>query len=338
MRRFSILLCSFCLLVLISGSTWAQQGEPTEKATTNFKPVEFSNLSDKQVTAPGTIDGLDPEQVLFTVPKDLLGPPNPRNSFFDYGGTGEVDALANEHDYLFNYLIANRKALLVSFQGDPIPTALATQYSVFLETPGGAHMTLWSQQDFESPVVGLNDVDGLELYQTDDTDDANCYSLVGDAGSGTSVYKANGVPFVPQSDIVAAVQALGFNGSASMVDLDALMVQEAWPPNDVWGPGDTILFSIKAAANWDGGELVVLPFNGKPGSASFLNHGGHLWNTGFAVATNFHVNTEEVDAIEVINEYMVPTLTNWGLLVLLALLILSGIIVIRQRRRGVVRA
>jgi hypothetical protein len=34
----------------------------------------------------------------------------------------------------------------------------------------------------------------------------------------------------------------------------------------------------------------------------------------------------------------VPALTNWGLIILLALLILSGIIVIRQRRRGVVRA
>jgi hypothetical protein len=33
-----------------------------------------------------------------------------------------------------------------------------------------------------------------------------------------------------------------------------------------------------------------------------------------------------------------PALTNWGLIILLALLILSGIIVIRQRRRGVVRA
>jgi len=32
-----------------------------------------------------------------------------------------------------------------------------------------------------------------------------------------------------------------------------------------------------------------------------------------------------------------PSLTNWGLLVLLALLILSGVIVIRQRRRGVAR-
>ena len=34
----------------------------------------------------------------------------------------------------------------------------------------------------------------------------------------------------------------------------------------------------------------------------------------------------------------IPTLTNWGLLVLLVLLVISGIIVIRHRRRGVARA
>ncbi len=34
----------------------------------------------------------------------------------------------------------------------------------------------------------------------------------------------------------------------------------------------------------------------------------------------------------------IPALTNWGMLILLVLLILSGIIVIRHRRRGVVRA
>jgi len=34
----------------------------------------------------------------------------------------------------------------------------------------------------------------------------------------------------------------------------------------------------------------------------------------------------------------VPSLTSWGLLVLLVLLVISGIIVIRQRRRGAVRA
>jgi len=36
--------------------------------------------------------------------------------------------------------------------------------------------------------------------------------------------------------------------------------------------------------------------------------------------------------------YPAPSLTNWGLAILLALLVLSGIIVIRQRRKGVARA
>ncbi|HWR83310.1 MAG TPA: hypothetical protein VN285_08405 [Candidatus Deferrimicrobium sp.] len=36
--------------------------------------------------------------------------------------------------------------------------------------------------------------------------------------------------------------------------------------------------------------------------------------------------------------WRLPALTNWGLIILLALLILSAIIVIRNRRKGVARA
>ena len=32
--------------------------------------------------------------------------------------------------------------------------------------------------------------------------------------------------------------------------------------------------------------------------ASFLNHGGHLWDTAFPVANTFGLNSENVNAIE----------------------------------------
>ena len=88
---------------------------------------------------------------------------------------------------------------------------------------------------------------------------------------------------------------------------------------------------------------------GNPAGAAFLKHGDNThhgdgtnkWNTAFDIQTAFGVDTEEVDAIETAQFHRhrdIPALTNYGLLVLLVLLVISGIIVIRHRRRGTVRA
>ncbi|GAG43460.1 unnamed protein product, partial [marine sediment metagenome] len=127
--------------------------------------------------------------------------------------------------------------------------------------------------------------------------DANMYSLATEPGAN-SVYfypfGGPGVPYVPQATIHAAVASLGFTGAVGQVELDALMVSDRGA-GSVWGSGDMIIFSIQAAANFDGGEIIVLPFGGP---AAFLAHGGHLWNTAFNVGAAFGVTTEEIDGLE----------------------------------------
>jgi len=85
---------------------------------------------------------------------------------------------------------------------------------------------------------------------------------------------------------------------------------------------------------------VVLPFAGPP---SFLLHGGNLWDTAFDVALAFSLNppTQEVDAIEAYPQQprpQTPALTEWGLIILVALLIASTIFVMLRRRKAAVPA
>jgi hypothetical protein len=188
-------------------------------------------------------------------------------------------------------------------------------------------------------------LDALETYGPED--DANIASFVDDAESDTSVweYDITKTPpykgWIEHDKIVAAVNALGPTVvNESNIELDALMACQ---------DQDTIIFSIVATFDedgdtlWHGGELIVMDVN-DPEGADWLNHGGHDWDHDFLPDTAFAgVNTNEVDAIEAWDGHLpgnpgVPTLTNWGLIVLLALLILSGIYVIYQRRKGVARA
>ena len=82
-------------------------------------PVEYSNLPDEDFAGFPS-----PGQVLFTTPPPD-GPGLPSNTTL-FGGPGcppielmEVDALANEYDFLFDEVVGNTAALLVSFEGDP---------------------------------------------------------------------------------------------------------------------------------------------------------------------------------------------------------------------------
>jgi hypothetical protein len=356
----------FLLLVIIAvvgiaavlnyGKVWAQADveipEPFNPTKSEIW-VEFSNYLDRQaVPGGGAINGLDPLQVLLTTPFDPIGPPNPKDDdALDFGGTGEVDALANIRDLLFGRLIANKADLLVSFLGDPNynnPPTNIPKVAVYIEYAAGNN-PLWTQVSLNNPNTPppqLEDLDGLQLWGFEGY--ANMYSLQGDFTSGTSIFYWNGAApaaYVPQADIVAAVQAPSldpghFTGSASQVDLDGLMVLDNG--DHAWNSGDTIIFSIRAAANWDGGEIVVLPWDGKPNSAFYLNHGGHLWNTAFPVASTFHLDppTEEVDAIEAYPPmtYGTPTLTQWGLIILVALIIASGVFIALRRRKAAVPA
>lgn len=367
------------VLTLDYGSVWAQQQEaPTAEQVWEAKArinLEFSNLQDKEAEegVPGWgISVLNPLQVIYTEPKDAVGGPFPRNTF-DFCYEGEVDALANGGDAFFFDLIANNAVLMLSFEGDPSWGGTIGPgddppdgpIPVYYEDNGGTCWPKWDREHCVNDPNTVDDLDGMEVwgpfYLFDDPgfehDDADFYSLVGDFASGTSVWYWTHVehvstPYVPHAVIVAAVTdpALtipeegceAYTGAPEDVDLDALMVFEEGGiyGDHEWNAGDMIIFSIRAAGNWDGGEIVVLPFGGPP---SYLFHGGHLWCTAFPVAEAFQLDppTEEVDAIEAYPQQprpQTPALTEWGLVILVALLILSTIFVMLRRRKVAVPA
>ncbi len=341
--RFFVVLAIIALLGFVVafnyGPVCAQRArqneappEPFEEAKADIN-VEFSNFPDEDSDW-----SLDPEQVLFV---KAPAPPDPINSL-NYGGSGEVDALAGG-DAALPQLIWYKAILFISFQGDPDdpdgnPSAVWEE-----DMSGVVRRCKWTQADLNenNPPGELDDLDAMQLWGL--PAQADFYSLQGDPMAGDpsvkySVFRwlvDHGIPYVPHSEIVAAVQSLGYEGPDVDVDLDAMMVNEnSW--DTLWNDGDTILFSIRAAGNWDGGEIVVEPFGGP---AFFLDHGNHLWNTAFNVQAEFGVDTEEVDAIEAYPTFpppTVPTLTGWGLIILVVLLVFSTVFVILRRRKAAV--
>ncbi len=335
---------------LISGNLWSEQEIPPDKGL-NYHPIEFSTFyvddltaRDRNANPAGGVQDADPGQVIFTSSGDIPGPPKPKDSDFDYDPANEtgtaglqLDALANSGDAYFWMVKHNTAKLLVSFKGDEGET-----WAVWYETPAGVHGKMWSHNDLsnlpptKAADPNFEDLDALETYGPGDNDDADNASYEGDPGD-YSIYRITNptVGWFPKSDIISAITNLGWTGVEGNVDVDALMVS-----------GAEIIFSIRAEGNWDGGELVVMTL-GNPAGATFLNHGGHLWNTAFDIQTAFGVSTEEVDAIEAWGGPVpppsggigkVPSLTTWGLFVLLLLLIISGAYVIYQRKKGIMHA
>jgi len=336
--RFFVIVTIIALVgfvvTLDYGNVWAQQEAPTAEQAWEAKatiPVEFSTELD--VDAAGVPD---PEQNLYTEP---VVNPVPVNTF-DFGGEGQVDALANGLDAFFHDLIVNNAVLLVSFYNDPGFTAPPPpEIAVYAECNGGTHFPKWSQADLDAAGVTVNpanQLDGLEVWGPYGADDADYYSLAGDPGFSVFTMAAGG--YIPQAQIQVAVEDLEYVGGP--VDLDAMMVWDG-NYNQVWDEPDTIIFSIRGTTGtWDGGEIVVLPFAGPP---SFLLHGGNLWDTAFDVALAFSLNppTQEVDAIEAYPQQprpQTPALTEWGLIILVALLIASTIFVMLRRRKAAVPA
>ena len=354
--RFFLILAMIALVgFLVSidyGNVCAQQEVPMAEELEEgkyAKNAEFSTLPD--VDKNGNVD---PQQIIYTEIPDGEGGPYPDNTF-DFENPLDpdidVDALADSTDALFGDLIANRVNLLVSFQGDT-----KGLWKVWQEDVAGNTRVMWSKTDFDYDDVVPNDrdLDALELWGKYGVDDANYYSLVGDTDLGmgrVSVYNMDHGPYISHAVIVAAVREItpdGYEGEDDVVDLDALMV---WDTDEfgTWSNGDTIIFSIRdtrPAGNFDGGEIVVKPWGGP---AFFLDHGippgqpVKLWNTAFNVAAAFGVDTDEVDAIEAFRggswpPAQTPTLTQWGLIILVALLVVSTVLVILRRRKAAVPA
>jgi hypothetical protein len=95
------------------------------------------------------------------------------------------------------------------------------------------------------------------------------------------------------------------------MDVDAIMTQ-----------GRNVIYSIEPLSvpgtpiAFDGGEIFI--YKGANTPTTFLNHGGHLWDTAFDVRATFGVQNENVDALEAAATFVpepgCAVLAAWGLL------------------------
>lgn len=205
---------------------------------------------------------------------------------------------------------------------------LGTSFGALPSTVG-----TWATQPDINGMPFPDDIDGTEVWGPEPPGaDADKYSLDMDVFSGTSVWNGSGSPYISHSAIAGAVMSLlGTVVEPDDINLDALMVQDIFGDPDrfddgVAGPGDEIIFSIRqipSAADPSGyyatgSELFVLPAFGP---ATFLSHGGHLWDKFYALGA-FNVggpNTPhvlDVNAIEAIGEYSIPEPTSMTLAML----------------------
>jgi len=222
-----------------------------------------------------------------------------------YGAPGEVDAMAASFDAYFGDVLSNSAALLFSVKGDNGGAPIR------YELPGGGNGVWATVAQVDSN--GVNDLDALEVWGPDGVPDGDMFSLFGDGG-GVAVWNYNGgspVAFATTAEIASAIGLAGVH-----VDLDALMVF-----------GDTLLFSIRAIGGYDGGEIFVYTLGGGSGPATFLNHGGHLWDTAFDVGGTFGCPTDEIDALEAVN--VVPEPASMA-----ALAIGAGALLRRRNRKA----
>jgi len=345
--RVVILMCVMAgMLVFVAGASggpYTPRGPLAEPVPGNYVApptqvpgMEYSDDTTPITHNPGDKDGLgvaDPEQVIA-----WDGSAGVQDSF-DYSNSRsgdtldrQVDALANHGDALFTLLI-NGEAVLLFSVDDENGGGVSSPY-IFYEVvppespppaPGGPIWATPAQIDQH----GVKDVDALEVWGPEPlpgqvTGDTDRYSLYGDPLIGAqrvSVWAYDPLTNVSTPFITALqiAQAIGHEELADTIDLDALMTYDMGG-DDYFGTGDSVLFSIEPIAGFDGGEIWVWSSGGP---ATFLSHGGHLWNTVFNVMAAFGVDSENINALEAVPE---PAT--------LALLALGGLGALLRRRKS----
>jgi PEP-CTERM motif-containing protein len=247
---------------------------------------------------------------------------------FDYDGQDrhdpalQVDAIANQQDALFFELIGNQAAALFSERlgANDQGVGLDTDVPIYFESTGGA-IGPWATA-LQVDQHGVTNLDGLEVWGLDGpaADDANRFSLFNDLGAnwgvpGVSVWTdtASG----PAAYIYAAEIAAALGVSEDFIDVDAMMTFDL-AGNDLWElDDDWIIFSLWPDQNMDpiGDEVWVWQNGHDP---FFLNHGGHVWDSGW-LGTN-------IDALEAaaVPEPGTIILVSSGLL---------GLVVLRKKFR-----
>ena len=277
---------------------------------------EYSHDVDVNTTGLGGVP--DPERVIawdgVGGTRDGLDFSNTRPSFLQ---DDEMDAIANRLDELFFDLEQDTSHLVFSvddFAGTvPSVGPLATSGGntiggageVSYERPGGFFPSsvqgVWAKDVDINVMPKPNDVDGLEVWgpEPGNAADTDRYSLASDFASSVSVWADTGVPFVSHAAVISAVTGLlgapfstGLEGELPfLIDLDALMVHDETDGIDdieFAGASDIIVFSIRQIPDLmdpdgfyaTGSELFVLD---GAGGASFLFHGGHLWDHSYAL-------------------------------------------------------
>lgn len=204
------------------------------------------------------------------------------------------------------------------------------------------------------------DLDGLEVWGPEPAlaADSNKYSLEYDviAGGGVSVWSydlgsGDSFSYITHATIVTAVTSLLGNVPTSAfnrgdlpsfegINLDALMVQDRdGVGHQFGGIGDSIIFSISQIVDpadndgyyATGSELFVLEATAAGLTASFLRHGGHIWDHNYAL-TNLGIAglgagekaIIDINAIEAVGELVVSGVPEPGACLLLGLAAVVG--------------
>jgi len=303
---------------------------------------EFSDNVDRKSGATG--GAADPEQNIRWDGKGGTA------DTFDYSGSRagvgdtedrQVDALSNRGDFLFGEVIDDFAHLLFSTSLDPKiyferHASMAPPAPPGTVSPPGVKGGTWATPLQIDDMTLPTDVDGLEVWGPDTSDDANHYSLIGDPVSVPGIGRvavwdfAGGVstPLYTSAAIAAAVGAvIGIDGALleSNIDLDAMMTFDdcgtpggpGSPPCSSKFPDAKIMFSLAPLTGpgfaLDGGEIFV--WNGVVGaglSASYLSHGGHIWDTAFDVMGTFGTASENINALEAVVMPVPATLALFG--------------------------
>ncbi len=203
---------------------------------------------------------------------------------------GQVDALANTDDALFNDVVADNAYLLFSTTSDP---------NIYYEFPDILVGDIWATPP-EINANGVADVDGLEVWGPEGKDDADAFSLEGDPNDvAVYVYDEDTTITVPYLTTFQIAEAIGRPDLGDSLTLDALMLFDWTPDQSFFDEGsDRILFSIDPIDIFDGGEIWA--WDSKNTFANFLVHGGHVWDTAFDVMGTYGTASEDVNALEAV--------------------------------------
>jgi hypothetical protein len=210
---------------------------------------------------------------------------------FNYSGN-EVDALAAKQDALYYAVLDNNTNLLLSFQGD------VGGNSIYAISPGG-DVSLWASSDTIMTPATMGgtriepfDLNSLEVWGPELVRDADNYSYANDPAFGCSIFQLGSGCLLTNDELS---QAIGRPDLANVIDLDGLMTS-----------GNDILFSIQPVDGYDGGEIWRYIIGSGPGTATYLEFGGQIWDTDFKVqdfftAQGYSIGTENIDAIEAVS-------------------------------------